>query len=81
MTLEVNVPFDFHRFIIGMKGRDVRKMMEDCDVNISVPHVDQKSDVIRVTGPLANVEQAKVALIDRVAQLEQEKEDRVCNLL
>ena len=71
------VPFDFHRFIIGLRGRDVRKMMEDCDVNISVPQVDQKSDIIKVTGTPNNVEQAKQALMDRVAQLEQEKEDRV----
>jgi polyribonucleotide nucleotidyltransferase len=37
ITEEMNVPYDLHRFIIGTKGRDVRKMMEDNDVNISIP--------------------------------------------
>ena len=37
ITEEMEVAFDLHRFIIGQKGRDVRKMMEDNDVNISIP--------------------------------------------
>ena len=34
VTAEVNVPVDLHRFIIGMKGKDVREMMTTYDVNI-----------------------------------------------
>ena len=54
------------------------KMMEDCDVSISIPPAEGKSDIIRITGPQANVERAKEALLDRVQQLEDEKEQRVC---
>jgi len=34
VTVEVSVPFDLHRFIIGQKGKDVREMMNAHDVNI-----------------------------------------------
>lgn len=77
VTEEVPVPFDMHRFIIGQKGRDVRRMMEEYDVNISIPPATESSDIVRVTGPPENVKKARAALEDKVAQLEAEKEDRV----
>uniref|UniRef100_T1J4B4 K Homology domain-containing protein n=1 Tax=Strigamia maritima TaxID=126957 RepID=T1J4B4_STRMM len=76
ITVEVSVPYDFHRFIIGQKGKDVRELMKDFDVNIVVPPVNQQSDVIKVSGTPSNVEQAKLALENRVEQLEKEKMDR-----
>ena len=77
---EVQVPFEYHKFIIGQRGRDVRKLMQDFDVNISIPPADEQSDVVKVRGPPANVSRAKDAIAERVVQLEQEKEDRVsCN--
>ena len=77
ITKEVIVPLDLHRFIIGQRGREVRQMMDDHDVNISVPSPDQGSDVILVKGSPANVARAEQALMDRVKDLEAEKEDRV----
>lgn len=73
---EMQVPFDFHRYIIGQKGKDVRRMMEEYDVNISIPPAEKQSDIVKITGPRANVDQAKAALNKRVQQLESEKEDR-----
>jgi len=73
---EVQIPFEFHKFIIGQRGKDVRKLMQDHDVNISIPSPDQNSDLVKVRGPPANVARAKEALAERVAQLEGEKEDR-----
>lgn len=32
MTLDVEVPSDLHRYIIGQKGAGIRKMMEDYEV-------------------------------------------------
>lgn len=46
ISMEVTVPFDYHRFIIGQKGRDVRKMMQDYDVNISIPPPTENSDQV-----------------------------------
>lgn len=77
ITQEVIVPNEFHRFIIGTKGRDIRRMMEEYDVSISIPPLDLDSDVITVQGPPANVARAKVGLEEKVEQLEQEKEEKV----
>jgi len=76
VSVDVEVPFDFHRYIIGSKGRDVREMMERYDVNITVPPAAQQSDSITIKGPLVCVENAKAALAERVEQLEKEKQDR-----
>lgn len=77
ITKEVNVPFDFHRYIIGQKGRDVRKLMDEFNVNISIPPQQQQSDIIKVTGPPANVQRAEDALAEKCKTLELEKEDRM----
>ncbi|ESO99461.1 hypothetical protein LOTGIDRAFT_231082 [Lottia gigantea] len=73
---EMNVPYDYHRFIIGHKGYDVRKMMQDYDVNISIPPAEENSDTIKVTGPPANVEKAIECIGEKVVQLDSQKEDR-----
>jgi len=73
---QVEVPFEFHRFIIGQKGAGVRQLMNDHDVNIKVPQSELKSSTIVVTGPPPNVEEARKALNERVKELELEKADR-----
>jgi len=77
ITAEVSVPYEFHRFIIGQKGVGVREMMNNFDVNIRVPSVDAKSDVILISGVPSNVEAAKVGLAERLAELEAEKEEKI----
>ena len=77
ITEEVSVPFDYHRFIIGQKGRDVRQLMTDFEVNIAIPPPTDNSDLVKVSGPPQNVARAKQALLDKVQQLDEEKEDRV----
>lgn len=32
MTIEVEVPFELHRYIIGQKGSGIRKMMDEFEV-------------------------------------------------
>ena len=77
ITKEVEVPFEFHRYIIGQKGRDVRKLMDEFNVNISIPPQEEESDRIKVTGPPANVKRASDALMMKVESLEAEKEDKL----
>uniref|UniRef100_A0A4D5R9H2 Vigilin n=1 Tax=Scolopendra viridis TaxID=118503 RepID=A0A4D5R9H2_SCOVI len=77
VTIEVNVPYDFHRFIIGQKGKDVRELMKEFDVNITVPPASEQSDIITVSGTPGNVEMAKQALEAKVEQLEKDKQDRI----
>ena len=81
VTKEVNVPMDYHRFIIGNKGREVQSMMKEHDVNISIPSSDEGSDVIKIYGAPANVERAEKALEHKVKQLDDEKEERVSGVL
>ena len=60
---QVDVPFEFHRFIIGRGGENVRQLMNKHDVNIKVPSSDQQSSTIVVTGPKAYVESAKQGIL------------------
>ncbi|KAL6036765.1 hypothetical protein STEG23_014999, partial [Scotinomys teguina] len=36
VTIEVEVPFDLHRYIIGQKGSGIRKMMDEFEVSITL---------------------------------------------
>ncbi|KAJ6652377.1 hypothetical protein lerEdw1_011607 [Lerista edwardsae] len=76
VTVDVDVPFDLHRYIIGQKGAGIRKMMEEYEVNISVPQPEQQSDIIKITGLVLNVERARAGLLERVKELQAEQEDR-----
>uniref|UniRef100_A0A8D2LK08 Vigilin n=1 Tax=Varanus komodoensis TaxID=61221 RepID=A0A8D2LK08_VARKO len=76
IIIDVEVPFDLHRYIIGQKGAGIRKMMEEYEVNISVPQPEQQSDIIKITGLASNVERARAGLLERVKDLQAEQEDR-----
>ncbi|XP_006875270.1 PREDICTED: vigilin isoform X2 [Chrysochloris asiatica] len=76
VTIEVEVPFDLHRYIIGQKGSGIRKMMDEFEVNIQVPAPELQSDVIAITGLAANLDRAKAGLLERVRELQAEQEER-----
>uniref|UniRef100_A0A8D3BKZ4 Vigilin n=1 Tax=Scophthalmus maximus TaxID=52904 RepID=A0A8D3BKZ4_SCOMX len=76
ITEDVEVSYELHRYIIGQKGSGIRKMMEEYEVNIWVPQPEKQLDVIKVTGLVANVERAKLGLLERVKELQAEQEDR-----
>ena len=42
VSREVTIPFEYHRYIIGQKGREVRTLMEDHNLNIAIPPPDKK---------------------------------------
>lgn len=46
---QVEVPFDFHRSIIGQKGKDVKELMDTYNVHIMVSPVQEKLDYIKVS--------------------------------
>jgi len=76
VTIEAEVPYDYHRFIIGQKGKGVREMMKNFDVNISIPPADEHSNVIRITGTPDKLDDAREGLMQRVKELDAEKADR-----
>ena len=73
----MSIPYGYHRYIIGQKGREISSVMKEHDVNITIPSSDKMSDIITITGPARNCEEAEKALGRRVQQLEAEKEERV----
>ena len=77
ITKDVDIPFEFHRDIIGQKGRTIRQYMDEFDVNISVPPSDQQSDCVKVSGAPGSVQRAIDALGEKVQSLEGEKQERV----
>ncbi|XP_009875981.1 PREDICTED: LOW QUALITY PROTEIN: vigilin-like, partial [Apaloderma vittatum] len=82
VTIEVEVPFDLHRYIIGQKGSGIRKMMDEFEVNIQVPAPELQSDIITITGLATNLDRAKAGLLkrggaaERLRELKAEQEDR-----
>jgi len=75
ISLEVEVPFEYHRYIIGQNGSGVRKLMNAHDVMIKVPSSDQKSSVIVLTGTADNVASAKVGLEERAEEVKEKLAD------
>ena len=45
ITKEMVIPFEFHRYIVGQRGREIRSLMEEHNVNIVVPTVDKNVSV------------------------------------
>ncbi|XP_024114688.1 high density lipoprotein binding protein a isoform X2 [Oryzias melastigma] len=76
VTIEVDVPFELHRYIIGQKGSGIRKMMDEFEVNIQVPGPDLQSDKIAITGLASHLDRAKEGLLVRVKELQADQEDR-----
>lgn len=77
IVIEVQVPFDLHRSIIGQKGRDVRELMNTYDVHIMLSPAEEKLDYIKISGTPSCVENAKQAILDRCKALEADRQDRV----
>lgn len=77
ITEMMTIPFDYHRFIIGAKGANVRQMMDEFDVNITIPPSKDESDQVVIVGTRPKVNKAIEALEQKVAVIEAENEDRV----
>jgi predicted PilT family ATPase len=72
----INVPYDYHRNLIGKAGVEIRKLMDRFKVNIRIPPQDDQSDEIVVTGPPANVKEGIAAVMARIEELDEEAKDR-----
>ena len=77
ITEAITIPFDYHRFIIGAKGANVRHMMDEYDVSITIPPPRDESDQVTIVGTRPKVNRAIEALQEKVAEIEAENEDRV----
>lgn len=59
--LEVPIYKQFHKFVIGKGGANIKKIRDETQTKIDLPSEDERSDVIRITGREENVRQAKVS--------------------
>lgn len=60
---DVQIENSVHRRIIGQRGRGVRKLMSDHQVDIKFPrNEDENKEMVRVSGPPSNVDEAIEAL-------------------
>lgn len=76
VTIDVEVPYDLHRSIIGQRGRGVKELMDNHDVHIVLASTENRSDIVSVTGSPENVERAKAAILERVKEIEADRKDR-----
>nr|CAB3252263.1 vigilin [Phallusia mammillata] len=77
VTEEYEVPFKFHRYIIGQKGSGIKNLMDTYDISISIPSADEQLNSITLTGSADKIEKAKEGLDRRVKEIEAEEEERV----
>jgi ribosomal protein S3/ribosomal protein L21E len=50
-TVRVEVPKEYHSFIIGKQGSKLHQLEQKYSCRIHMPNRDEKSDVIRIVGP------------------------------
>lgn len=73
----MKVPLDYHRYIVGTRGQDIRSLADKYHVQIDVPRPELQEELISIYGTSQNCEEAKQVLESRVMGLEAEKEERV----
>ena len=75
-VIRVEVPFRFHRAIVGKRGKRVRAMCNNYLVSIDIPNPELEKDCVYVRGSARNCEEAKEALLERAKELEDEEDSR-----
>ena len=58
--LEVPIFKQFHKFVIGKGGANIKKIRDETQTKIELPGEDDRSDVIRIIGREENANLAKV---------------------
>ncbi|CAG2118878.1 unnamed protein product, partial [Medioppia subpectinata] len=71
--VEVPIFKQFHKFIIGKEGANIKKIRDETGTRIDLPAEGADSDVIVITGMKSNVETAR----DRIQTIQNELEDVV----
>lgn len=69
VSSELDAPRWLHRFIIGRKGENIRKITQDLDNKVHVEFVEEK-DKIMIQGPQAEVQAAETLLTTSLRELQ-----------
>lgn len=76
ITIEFDVPFEYHGSIIGQKGQFLRNLRAEHNVEVSIPPSEEQSNTIRITACKSAIEIGKEAILDRVKHLDEQKAER-----
>ncbi|CAF1136023.1 unnamed protein product [Adineta steineri] len=64
VKLSVNIPLDFHRFIIGSKGSTLKQLEHETQTRITVPGKDSQSNAIQIEGAKDNVKLCEQRILE-----------------
>jgi len=67
-VIELPIYKQFHKFVIGKGGANIRKIRDETQTKIDLPAEGEKSDVITITGKKKNVEEARDSYPTEVLQ-------------
>jgi len=73
---EMEVPFEYHKGIIGTKGKAVKDLMANHQVNIEVPSAEQQLSYIRIIGSQSSVDEAILAIKERMKEIDDDNEEK-----
>lgn len=76
ITIELNIPYGYHGSIIGPSGRLIREIINTHDVQVDVPQIERKLDIIKIRGRPISVEKAKEAILKRKTEIDEEREEK-----
>merc|ERR1711884_891477 len=69
---EVQIAKQFHRFILGKQGSNLRKLEEETGTKIRIPGPSDEDDKIKIQGPREGVQRARAEIM-RVARNQSER--------
>jgi rRNA processing protein Krr1/Pno1 len=64
VKLSVNIPLDFHRFIIGQRGSTLKLLEQETLTRITVPPQDSQSNAITIQGAKDNVKLCEQRILE-----------------
>ena len=62
VTLELNIPKEHYKYILGKGGKSLQSLAEHTSTNIQVPKQDDESETIKISGTVENVEKARLEI-------------------
>lgn len=77
ISKNMEIPFEYHRFIIGKAGESIKKLMDEFDCNVQVPGTAMKSNTVVIRGHKDKVAECQEHLLTLLEQWDREKEDRL----
>ncbi len=64
VKIAVNIPLDFHRFIIGSRGSTLKLLEQETLTRIAVPSQDSQSNAILISGAKDNVKLCEQKILE-----------------